>query len=378
MLEKAGYNVVRCVKYNDEIKKMSKLRLFCKTIWNREAYSDITELIKKHKPLVLHCHNTFPLISPSVYWAAAKQGVPVVQTLHNYRLLCINPYLYRNGKICEDCIGRSPLSGLIHRCYRGSFSASFTAFLMLITHRLLGTYRSKIDRYISLTEFGRRKFLEANLCDPSKVVVKPNAVFMEENSSGQETIRCLPEKIDTLDSYAIYVGRLSPEKGVNLLVDAWKLAVDSLPESSRLFIVGDGPEKDMLKKQPGSCNSIVFLGRRARGETLALIKKAKVLIVSSTVYETFGLTILEAASLGVPAIVSNIGGQAEPIEDGINGYVFKSGSAESLKEAVVKALSDLVQLGEMGRAARRLFLNSDSLTEEKNLKRLLEIYENIK
>ena len=157
----------------------SSLSLFVRTIWNRTTYREITEIIQREKPDIVHCHNTFPLISPSVYYAAAKQDVPVVQTLHNYRLTCLNGYLFRDKHICELCLGRIPIPGVVHRCYRGSFAASFTVAAMLIIHRLLGTYRNKVTTYIALTEFGRKKFIEARLCDPAKVVVKPNAVAAE-------------------------------------------------------------------------------------------------------------------------------------------------------------------------------------------------------
>ena len=126
MLEAAGHTVIRYEKHNGEVDRISKLSLFAKTIWNFQTYREVTALIRERRPDVVHCHNTFPLVSPSVYWTAARQGVPVVQTLHNYRLVCINPYLYRNGRICEDCLGRSPIRGVFRRCYRGSFAASFT------------------------------------------------------------------------------------------------------------------------------------------------------------------------------------------------------------------------------------------------------------
>ncbi len=289
---------------------VNKPSLFFATIWSRQSYREISEIIQREKPDIVHCHNTFPLISPSVYWAAAKQGIPVVQTLHNYRLICINPYLYRNGHICEDCLGHSPLRGVIHRCYRGSFSASVTVAAMLIAHRLLGTYRNKVTTYIALTEFGRKKFLEARLCDPAKVVVKPNAVGasaptaqvlgtryqvlanaatteegvatkrhqkpQKETSSHTEAPRHREQlspsftfqvsrfhspfasirgstheaqgQISNLKSQisnpptVLYVGRLSPEKGVDILIAAWKLLLEQRLAASGQRLGGEAAE----------------------------------------------------------------------------------------------------------------------------------------
>ena len=254
----------------------SSLSLFVRTIWNRTTYREITVLIREHRPDVVHCHNTFPLISPSVYWAAAKQGVPVVQTLHNYRLVCINPYLYRNGRICEDCLGRSPLRGVIHRCYRGSFAASFTVTAMLMAHRLLGTYRNKVTTYIALTEFGRKKFLEARLCDPAKVVVKPNAVAAvaaTAQGSGFRVQDQQPERPDNRNAppssergpkannltpnapAILYVGRLSPEKGVDILIAAWKLFLEQRSTASgQRLVTGEAtsPTKPTSSTPPAS------------------------------------------------------------------------------------------------------------------------------
>ena len=424
----------------------SSLSLFVRTIWNRTTYREITVLIREHRPDVVHCHNTFPLISPSVYWAAAKQGVPVVQTLHNYRLVCINPYLYRNGRICEDCLGRSPLRGVIHRCYRGSFAASFTVTAMLMAHRLLGTYRNKVTTYIALTEFGRKKFLEARLCDPAKVVVKPNAVAAvaaTAQGSGFRVQDQQPERPDNRNAppssergpkannltpnapAILYVGRLSPEKGVDILIAAWKLFLEqrstasgqrlvtgeatsptkptsSTPPASRavgnscqtptpphtqtpapphshthtlfplnpepsppppaavrLVIIGDGPERAALEAIAKELPSVTFTGRLSSIDLHAHMATASVLVLPSTCYETFAMAVNEAAALGTPAIVSDIGGQASLVEDGATGFTFRSGSAESLAETLAKALADPDRLAEIGRQAQERFHAGD-------------------
>ncbi|MGI5867980.1 MAG: glycosyltransferase [Kiritimatiellia bacterium] len=639
----------------------SKFQLFAKTIWNQKTYREITALIRERRPDVVHCHNTFPLVSPSVYWAAARQGVPVVQTLHNYRLVCINPYLYRNDRICEDCLGRSPVRGVIRRCYRDSFAASFTVAAMLTIHRLLGTYRNKITTYIALTEFGRQKFLDARLCAPEKVVVKPNVVGVvtptaergekrEERSAGRgsapdpgselasektlsralsQTLStpeerpapqepttksqtppppsescqscnpvqkntpsdtqapattpqpvahphsaeppqpqisnftsqisnsqkscqsCNPvQKNATSDTQApattpqpvaqphsaespqpqisnfkfqispptlLYVGRLSPEKGVDILITAWKLllarqqapaanhkplaasyrqssrqscpsetlaasrqppaasyrqssrqssrqscpsetlaasrqppaasyrqssrqssrqscpsetlaasrqppaasyrqssrqnsrqscpsetlaasrqppaasyrqssrqssrqscpsetlAASRQPLAAKLHIIGDGPERTALEAMAQDLPSVTFLGRLSQADLHAQMAAASVIVQPSTCYETFALAVNEAATLGTPAIVSDIGGQASVVEDGATGFVFRSGSAESLADTLAKALADPDRLAEMGRHAQARFLAGDCPPEQ-NILALEKIY----
>ena len=356
----------------------SALSLFSKTIWNRTTYREITALIQQHHPDIVHCHNTFPLISPSVYWAAAKQGVPVVQTLHNYRLLCINPYLYRNGKICEDCLGRSPIPGIIHRCYRHSLSASFTVATMLIIHRILGTYRNKVTTYIALTEFGRQKFLEGKLCSPEKVVVKPNAVAapsasestdlsqsergLGQSPSGNYALRPTHYALTDGPPTVLYAGRLSSEKGPHLLLEAWKIVLakyEAPHASSRLIISGDGPERAALEAMAKEIPNVSFTGRLSLSDLHTLMASADVLVLPSTCYETFAMSVNEAAALGTPSIVSDIGGQASIVQDGVTGYTFRSGSAESLAETLAKAMADPDHLAHLSSAARECFYAGD-------------------
>ncbi len=425
----------------------SHLSLFVKTIWNRTTYREITEIIQREKPDIVHCHNTFPLISPSVYYAAAKQGVPVVQTLHNYRLICINPYLYRNGKICEDCLGHSPIPGIIHRCYRDSLTASFTVAVMLIVHRLLGTYRNKVTTYIALTEFGRNKFLEARLCSPDKVVVKPNAVAalsasestdlnqsergLGQSPSGNYALRTTHYALTDGPPTVLYAGRLSPEKGPHLLLEAWKILSGSHPDivaNYRLVFAGDGPQRESLKSLTASffpedplpdpqtargmspsepkpvatsaslngvwgraptetthyalrttpCTPrlnppVIFTGRLPSTELHLLMRNASVLVLPSTCYETFAMSVNEAAALGTPSIVSDIGGQASIVQDGITGYTFKSGNVKSLAETIFNTLSAPEQLKSLSNAAKALTMASDTIPKA-NTANLLRIY----
>ena len=263
MLEEAGHRVIKYEKSNDSISvdrfersnvassqgcpepanlrtcepanacgAAGKLALALRTIWNPRTVREVRELIRRERPDVVHCHNTFPLISPSIYHAAAREGVPVVQTLHNYRLACLNGYLFRDGRVCERCLGRSPLRGVCRRCYRGSLSQSLTLAAMLLVHRLLGTWRRKVTRYVALTDFARDKFIAAGL-PARKISVKPNAFVASDKGVG------LPATVERPGASApdrqrrvVYVGRLSPEKGVDVLLRAWALLLQ-LPPSER-------------------------------------------------------------------------------------------------------------------------------------------------
>src|SRR5437773_765730 len=202
MLQAHGHEVTQYVLHNDAIDRMSRLEVATRTIWSRRAYREIRELIHSHRPEIAHFNNTFPLISPAAYYAARAEKVGVVQTLHNFRLLCPNALFFRAGRVCEDCLGKSiPWPGVVHKCYRGSRAASATTAAMLAVHRMLGTWREAVDTYIALTDFGRQKFIEGGL-PPEKIAVKPNFVHPDPGP-GAGT-----------GGYAIFVGRLSEEKGL--------------------------------------------------------------------------------------------------------------------------------------------------------------------
>ena len=401
LLEEAGHKVVRYEKDNREIPdRGGRIGLALRTVWNPRTYREIRSIIRAEKPDVVHCHNTFPLISPSVYWAAAREGVPVVQTLHNYRLACLNGYLFREGHVCEDCLGRTPWRGVCRRCYRGSRAQSLVAAAMVLVHRLLGTYRRKVTRYIALTDFAKAKFVEAGL-PAGKISVKPNAFA----AAGGEGVG-LPATIERSGASApdrlrvVYVGRLSPEKGVDVLLRAWALltkegrdastarplqapggpgAADHsslVTRHSSLVIVGDGPERATLEglaNDLGISSSVRFLGALPREEALRELAGADLLVFPSLWYETFGLTILEAASQGVPAVATNIGGQSSLVQDGITGRLVPPGDSAALAASLRELLSDSVSLRRMGDAARAAFEASDC-APSRNLARLLEVY----
>ena len=403
LLEEAGHRVVRYEKTNRDIPdRGGRLGLALRTIWNPRTVREVRALIRAEKPDVVHCHNTFPLISPSIYWAAAREGVPVVQTLHNYRLACLDGYLFREGRVCEDCLGRAPWRGVCRRCYRGSRAQSATLAAMLLVHRLLGTYRRKVSRYIALTEFARDKFVAAGL-PARKISVKTNAFA----AAGGERAG-LPATVVSPGSRAndairvVYVGRLSPEKGVDVLLRAWALlckeggdAPTARPPQApggpnaaeprrgpapTCEIVGDGPERDALEslaRELGVADRVRFLGSIPREDALRELAGAALLVFPSLWYEQFAVTPLEAMALGVPVLASDIARAGTILEDGVTGRFFRAGDPAALAAALRELLDEPAALRRMGEAARAAFEASDC-RPDRNLARLLGIYESVR
>ena len=364
MLIAGGHTVQVYEVTNDSIgENTSKIKLFLNTIWNKASYKTILKIIAEFKPDVVHCHNTFPLISPSIYYACDKAEVPVVQTLHNYRLTCLNGYLFREQEcaLCERCLGKSPIRGVFKKCYRNSFSASATVAVMLMVHRFLGTYRKKVTKFIALTDFGKNifsKFLPAD-----KITVKSNPI---------PAILTAPT-IKT--KQVMYAGRLSPEKGADTLIKAWI----SLPNKYgfTLKIIGDGAEKERLEKLASEDSSISFVGVLPKSKTIEQMGSSMLLISPSKCYETFGLSPIEAMSIGTPVLISNLINLFPIVQDNISGRYFKAGSAEDLAEKLTELLSDESKLAELGVAAKAAFEQSDCSTE-RNLRALESIYNSVR
>jgi len=360
ILEDAGHTVIRYEVSNEVLEKMNPLTVAAKSIWNRASYKEIRELIRLHRPDVAHFHNTTFMISPAGYWACKSEGVPVVQTLHNYRLACLNALLYRDNAVCEDCLGRSLLRGVYHRCYRASLGASTVLAATVHLHRLVKTYRDKVDVYIALTEFAKAKMIEAGL-PAEKIVVKSNAIDVPPSMPMHERL-----------PIALFAGRLSQEKGVDILIKAWKQA--KLPPEARLHIAGDGPEREQLQALTDGFPSIHFVGRLSKDDMQKAMSEASVSILPSVWYEGFPMTIAEGFACGLPAIVSNIGSIASLVRDGETGFYFNVGNPDSLATTLERAFSSPERLAAMGRAAYDYIATSDS-PPARNVEKLLSIYQ---
>lgn len=356
LLRSHSHSVFLHRSHNDDVAQSGRAALFVKTIWNHQSYAELRRIIRENKIDLVHLHNTFPLISPSAYYAAAAERVPLVQTLHNYRLLCPAATLYRDGSVCEKCIGRSiTLPAVFHSCYRGSKAASFASTAMLAAHRGARTWQRKVSAYIALTDFAREKFIEGGL-PGGKIRVKPN--FIDPD----------PGVGSGAGSYALFVGRLAPEKGVRTLLNAWKILDGAMP----LEIAGEGPLADETRAAAAQIPNVFLRGWLPETHLQEMIRNAAVVIVPSEWYEPFGLTIAEAFAAGVPVIASRLGSLAAMICHRKTGLLFEIGSAADLAAQVRWFLSNPNELPLMRVNARREF--EGNYTGERNYQRLISIY----
>jgi glycosyltransferase involved in cell wall biosynthesis len=359
LLQEMGHDVEVYEESNDKVATLNPAQLALRTVWSAEAYRTVRARLKEKPHQIVHVQNFFPLLSPSVHYAAQAEGVPVVQTLRNYRLLCPNALFFREGQVCEDCLGQFvPWSGVVHGCYRDNQIASAAVATMLTAHRLLPTWTEKVDLYIALTEFARQKFISGGL-PAEKIVVKPNFVHPDPGvGQGQ-------------GGYALFVGRLSVEKGLDTLLAAWEKLDDRIP----LKIVGEGPLADQVTKAIANSTQIEWLGRKPMAEVHQLMGNARFLIFPSKWYETFGRVAIEAFAKGTPVIASDIGAIAELVTDGRTGVKFEPGNPQDLAAKVEWLLSHPEKLNQMRQEVRVEY--ETRYTAKQNYQQLLSIYEQV-
>jgi glycosyltransferase involved in cell wall biosynthesis len=360
-LSRGGHDVIVYHRSNTEIKSLvplARISLVKDSVWSTDTRKEFSQLLDREAPDLVHVHNTFFMISPSIYSACRERSIPVVQTLHNFRWICPAYTLYRNGKVCEDCLNGSLWNGIYHGCYRDSRAATATVALILAWHRLLKTWDDCIDFYIALTEFSREKFIAAGL-QPAKIAVKPNFVEMD------------PGPGTGAGEYALYAGRLSVEKGLDTLL----AACQRFPAQCPLQVIGDGPERAALEQQARQKNicNITFRGFLSRSETIAAVKRARFVVVPSKWYEGFPMVIAEAMACGTPVICSRLGAMQEIVDDRRTGLHFNPGDAGDLAQKVAWAWNHPLEMSEMGRAARREY--EWRYTAERNYSLQMEIYE---
>ena len=361
LLESRGHKVVRYFRSNHELTAMSRpeqLFMVKNLIHSDRSKKELHTLLQAEKPDVVHVHNTFMMISPSIYEACNDAGIPVIQTLHNYRLLCPGWSLSRNGEVCEECLDHGLWRGVMHGCYRDSKLMTAAVALMLQVHRSKGTWRESVDGYVALTNFARSKFIQGGL-PGSAVHVKPNFLAddpCERKSAGRN---------------ALYFGRLSVEKGVDVLLDAWR----KLDPAERLTIIGDGPLRESLEAKAlrSRLANVTFAGWKTRAEIFTAIKDASFVVLPSLSYEGFPMTLVEAFACGTPVICSDRGGLPEIVNNGATGLHFKAADADDLASKMEWAWRNPEALIAMGRAARQEF--EENYTADANYEQLLQIYE---
>ncbi len=362
LLAAHGHEPVLYSRTYEEVTKrrgLSRLGLAVDVSWSRSSYAGVRSLVRRFRPSVVHFHNIFPLVSASAYYACRAEGVPIVQTLHNYRLVCAAGTLLRDGKVCELCVGHVPWPAVRYGCYRGSHLQSAAMAAALGGHAAFGTWRQGVDAYIALTEFARTIFVRGGLPE-ERMFIRPNAVETRDPAQYHGP------------SSAVFAGRLSPEKGIATLLDAW----ERLPDVP-LTLIGGGPLLAETRRRVASANlrHVTVTGELPHDQVLEMIGRAGMLIFPSVCYEGLPYVALEALAAGVPVIASDIGTQAEIVADGVSGLQFHTGDPRSLVEAVTRLRSSEALARGLAAGARREF--AEHYSADRSYRLLMEIYAKI-
>lgn len=357
MLERHGHEVLVYERSNEEAAHgLPKALLPLHAVWNRAAARDVKRIIQTKNVDAVHIHNTLLLLSPAVVRAAKHTGVPVVQTLHNFRLFCPNGILLRGGQVCEDCPHHGLACAVRHRCYRGSLAQTLVVAVAYGLHRLLGTWRGVT--MVALTEFDRRKLLEFNrlhpMFDADRLVVKPNLV-------------CVPDGPVTpwepRKNQMLFAGRLEELKGLRTVLEAWRLLGDAAPT---LLVAGEGPLGDWARAQ--NLPNVRFLGQLSRTELHARMAESRAVVAASLCYESFALVPAEAHALGTPVLASDLGNVGASVQPGVDGLRFTPGDANALAGAVRA-------LGQMSFDCNAIAARARSTySEEENYNALMRFY----
>jgi glycosyltransferase involved in cell wall biosynthesis len=347
LLSEGGHDVEVFAPSVRDPSGMELIRTGARVVWSGQAAAAVRKRLGQFQPDIVHCHNLFPALSPSVLREASERA-PVVMTLHNYRLMCLPGIFLRDGRICEDCLGRTPWPGVVHGCYQDSVPASFALGASLRLHRHLGTF-DRVGLYLAISQFVRTKHLEGGLA-PERVVVKPHFAWPGE-------LRQTPGE------YFLYLGRLSQEKGVATLLEAWHGI------RAKLLVVGDGPDTTRLRSMAPS--NVDFMPTVIPDKARILIRSARAVLVPSLSFEGAGKVVMEAYAAGVPAVVSRAGGLPEFVQDGVTGLLIPPGDVKAWAEAIERLFDDS-ECDRMGRASLRLW--ADEYSPERGLTQLEDVY----
>jgi glycosyltransferase involved in cell wall biosynthesis len=363
LLEEHGHKVYTYYRSNAELKEGGRLGKLCvpfTAIYSFKTVREVKKLIKEYQIDIVHVHNTLTMVSPSVFYAAFSCHVPIVQTLHNFRMLCPAGSFFRDNVICEECVQGGLKCAVKHKCYRNSKLQSFVSAAVLKVHRVLGTYR-KVN-FICLTEFNRNKLLAlGDIVDAKKIFIKPNFTFAE----GIE-----PSNVPEQEEYYLFAGRVEALKGVDIAIKAF----EQIPDR-KLYIAGTGPMMDEMQAYVKEHNiqNVKFLGYLQKEDMTEKFYHAKAVIMTSQCYEAFAMTIAEAYSYGVPVIAGRVGNMEGMVQEGVTGVKFTYNSSSDLAEKVKEFEKlDRVTLKEN---AREFY--QERLRPEDNYQKLMEIYESI-
>jgi len=356
MLRERGHDAELLQTDNDAIQGIwSRVEAAVNSIYSRESYELVRSRIEEKRPDVVHVHNFFPRFTPSVFVACRDSGVPVVQTLHNFRIICPGTLLFRDGHVCQECVGRRVAwPGALHGCYRGSKVGTAVVAAGIAVHRLRGTWKNDVTRYIALTEFSKNQFIAGGL-PPAKITVKPNSV--KDPGAGTHD-----------GNFLLFAGRLTPEKGVRVLLEAASRNLFPLP----LKILGTGPLSEEVAKARDS-GEVQWLEECHREEVIRLMKAATCLLFPSLWFEGMPMVLVEGLATGLPVVASDLGSMSELIRHEETGLHFEPGNVLAMSKCVSRLVSDLALQAEIQRNARAEFL--EQFEPDVNMRRLVQIYE---
>lgn len=356
LLEERGHQVLRFTRHNEAASGIAPIKLAALTIWNRSVYREVTRLLRLHRPDVVHVHNTLPLVSPSIYFAANAARVPVVQTLHNFRLYCVNALFFRDGHVCMDCAGKAvPWPGILHACYRDSHGASAAVAATLSVHRVLRTWSRRINAYIALTDHARSQFVQLGL-PRERIFVKPN--FMHPDpGAGVGT-----------GGYGVFIGRLVPEKGVLTLLDALTRLGGALP----MVLIGGGPLAAQVAQASAQLPGVRWVPSASLDQVCGYLRDALFSVVPSEWYEGFPRVIVESLASGTPVLVARTGALPALVAQGRIGQHFTPGDAGDLAKQMAWFTSHQAEVSRMRFECRREF--ELKYSSDQNYQTLMGIY----
>lgn len=341
LLADAGHEVHLFQADNRQIgSALSQVKTALGVTYSRASRDAFTRWLEEVRPDVVHAHNLFPLLSPSIYDSCLRAKVPVVQTLHNFRITCAGAMLMREGQVCEACITGSAFQGALHGCYRKSRVASLPVAFSIAHHRRRDTWNRKVDLFIALTGFAKSRFMASGI-EQSRIVVKPN--FTWDPLDGVAEPLSAPKR-----PRALFVGRLSEEKGLRTLLKAWENV------EFDLAIVGDGPLRPELEKSLPS--NVQLLGRKSGREVSDEMSRSSFLVLPSEWYEGFPMVLVEAFAHGLPVIASRIGSLSELVEPELSGFHFDPRDTEGLSRLARRLGSESQLMGKLRQGVRSLYL----------------------
>lgn len=359
LLRRHGHEVFEYTDSNENLIDQSHFTTAGEVVWSQRSKNNLFELLNSVNPQVAHFHNTFFRISPSVYYACKEASVPIVQTVHNFRIFCPIGTFLRDGKVCEECLGRGQIwHSVRYACFRNSRLQTSVVAAMLVFHRTIQTWTKSVDLYIALTKFARKKLIEGGI-PKEKIVLSPTFIDPDLGAGNGE------------EGYALFVGRLASEKGISTLLSAWDKVGGTFP----LKIVGVGPLAGRVEEAVRRLRGVEWLGRQPKDRVQALMKDATFLILPSIWYENLPAVIVEAFSAGLPVIASNLGSMSFLVEHGCTGLHFRPGDPDDLISQVQWALEHPNEINTMRHRARAKF--ESEYTAERHYQSLMEIYSQV-